>query len=526
MLIFATTTGDLVDRAGTRTGDALIFPDERLTFGELARATDAFARALLGLGVGRGAKIGFLMPNTIEHAVGLLAAGKAGAIAVPVNGRFKRHELAYVLEHSDMEVLVLARADGGSDHVALVTEILREHRPPLLRHVVDLSEVPHPELMARERFEAAGSAIALPELKRHQAAVRVRDIAFLMYTSGTTARPKGCLLTHEAVVRQGEAVARTRFLLTDRDAFWDPLPLFHCGGIVPMLGCLAVGARFVHAGHFEPGAALRMLESERCSVAYPAFETIWLQVLDHPEFAATDLSAIRTIESIATPERLARLEQRTPWAPQVSSYGSTECATNLTLTLPDDPYEVRMATLGRPVDGMEIRVVDPESDLPRSVDEVGEICFRGYAQFEGYHKDPELTARTIDDEGFVHTGDLGSLDPEGRLRYHGRLKDMLKVGGENVAAIEVEDYLARHEAVQIVQVVAAPDERYGEVPAAFVELKPGVEATEEQIIAFCQGQIASYKVPRYVRFVTDWPMSGTKIQKFALRDRVAEELRG
>jgi fatty-acyl-CoA synthase len=281
------------------------------------------------------------------------------------------------------------------------------------------------------------------------------------------------MLSHEAVVRHGINVQRTKFRSTADDRFWDPLPLFHIGGIVPMLGCLGIGATYYHAGHFEATQALDTLEHERITVAYPAFETIWLQVLDHPRFPQADLGSLRLIQNIAIPERLQQMHDRLPTAAQVSSFGATECSSNLTLPEPDDPLDVRIATLGAPVPGMEIRIVDLETGAECSAGERGELCLRGYARFEGYYKDPELTAKAIDDGGWFHTGDLGSIDAEGRLTYGGRLKDMLKVGGENVSALEVEDYLARHPAVQIVQVVGVPDARYEEVPAAFVELRAG-----------------------------------------------------
>jgi fatty-acyl-CoA synthase len=347
-----------------------------------------------------------------------------------------------------------------------------------------------------------------------------------MYTSGTTAKPKGCLLTHEALVRHAGNVARSRFFLTEQDRYWDPLPLFHIGGIVPMLSCFYTTSLFVHAGHFDPDVALRQLQEERCTVAYPAFETLWLQVLNHPHFDEADLGALRLIQNIATPERLIYLQSRLPSAIEVSSYGATECSSNLTLPLPDEPYEVRMHTLGHPLPGIEVKVVDPETGAERPAGQVGELCFRGYSRFEGYYKDPELTASVIDRDGWFHSADLAYLDAEGRVVYAGRLKDMLKVGGENVSALEVEDFMASHASVDIVQVVAAPDSRYGEVPAAYVQLKPGAEIGEAELIDFCRGRIATYKVPRYVRFVNEWPMSGTKIQKFVLRERIAQELAG
>jgi fatty-acyl-CoA synthase len=533
MWIEATTMGRLVDRQAEATPDreALVFPDARLTYAQLADRSNAFARSLAGLGVEAGDKVGILLANRLEFVLALFGAAKLGAVVVPVNARFKVTELSHVIAHSDARVLITAAAPDGTDYPALLAQVFPElpeqdaealalAGAPALRQIVDL-DADRPGFLTRAAFEQAADDIDL-EACQHQ--VRVRDVAMLMYTSGTSARPKGCLLTHEALVRHGGNVARTRFQLTGDDTFWDPLPLFHIGGIVPMLGAFSVGAKFCHAGHFEPGTALRMLHQERATVIYPAFETIWLQVLDHDDFDRYDLSAIRVIQSICVPERLMQLQARMPWAAQVSSYGATECASNLTLSLPDDAYEARMNTLGHPLPGMQVKVTGVETGERVPAGVVGELCFKGYALFEGYYKDPELTAACFDEEGYFHSQDLAKLDGDGRLIYTGRLKDMLKVGGENVSAIEVEGYLVGHPAVSIAQVVAAPDAKYGEVVAAFLQLRRGASANEEEIIEFCRGQIASYKVPRHVRFVGEWPMSGTKIQKFVLRDTIAAEL--
>jgi fatty-acyl-CoA synthase len=534
--IEVTTVGDLVDRAATRTdGDAIVFPDVRVTYPELAAETTRFARSLRGLGVCAGDKVAILMPNCLDFAVAFVAAAKLGAVTVPVNGRFKAHELTHVISHADVKVLLTSAGPvAATDYPGMLAQVfpaaadqdaqaLDLPDAPLLRQIVDLGGST-PGFMTREAFEAAGTEIADEEIETLQARVRVRDIALLMYTSGTTAKPKGCLLSHEAVVRHGRNVAQSRFFLTPEDRYWDPLPLFHIGGIVPMLSCFSVGCAFVHAGYFDADVALRQLEEERCTVAYPAFETIWLGVLNHPQLAEADLSRLRIIQNIATPERLIYMQERMPWIAEVSSYGATECSSNLTLPLPDDPYEARMHTLGHPLPGIEIKIVDPETRLERPVGEVGELAFRGYSRFEAYYKEPELTASVTDAEGWFYSGDLGKLDEAGRLIYSGRLKDMLKVGGENVAAIEVEDFLCRHPAIDIAQVVGAPDTRYQEVPAAYLQLKPGATVTEQEIIDFCIGQIATYKVPRYVRFVAEWPMSGTKIQKFVLREQLTAEL--
>jgi fatty-acyl-CoA synthase len=538
MWIEVTTVGDLLGRQAERSPDcdALVFPEVRLTYRELSERSDDMARSLLGLGVAAGDKVGILMPNCVDFVLALFGAARIGAVSVPINARFKTHELGHVISHADVRVLLTRAAPSGmSDYPAMISEVLpgvEDQDPrrlalataPSLRQMVDLGAGAR-GFLTRAELETAADGVSPEQLEMRRQAVRVRDIAVLMYTSGTSGRPKGCLLTHEALVRHGANVARSRFELTSDDSFWDPLPLFHIGGIVPMLGCFSVGAKYCHAGHFDPGVALRMLERERCTVLYPAFETIWLQVLDHPEFDRTDLSAVGLIQSICVPERLMQLEARMPWVAQVSSYGATECASNLTLSRADDAYEARMQTLGRPLPGMEIKVVDAEAgdECPPGV--VGELCFRGYACFEGYYKDPEGTSASFDDDGFFHSQDLAQLTGDGRLIYAGRLKDMLKVGGENVSALEVEGYLLSHPAIAIAQVVAAPDARYGEVPAAFVQLKRGATIAEREVIDFCVGRIASFKVPRHVRIVEDWPMSGTKIQKFVLRERIAEELR-
>lgn len=531
-----TTVGDLVDRAAARpSGDALVFPEESISYPELSERTHRLAQSFYGLGVRGGDKVGILMHNCMDFALALFAASKLGAVIVPINGRFKSHELGHVIAHADLRLLVTARGpEHATDYPALLSEVLpglADGNPnelaldeaPELRAVVQLDGAT-PGMLSREELMAAAADVAEETVETLQRRVRVRDVAMLMYTSGTTAKPKGCLLTHEALVRHGGNVALNRFFLTPEDRYWDPLPMFHIGGIVPMLSCVHVGATFVHAGHFNADVALRQLEEHRCTVAYPAFETLWLQVLNHPRFGEADLSSLRLIQNIATPERLIYLQSRLPTAVEVSSYGATECSSNLTLPLPEEPYEVRMHTLGSPLPGIEIKIVDPETGADRPRGEVGELCFRGYSRFEGYYKDPELTASVIDAEGWFHSADLGFVDEHDRFVYAGRLKDMFKVGGENVSALEVEDYLSKHDAVDIVQVVAAPDEHYGEVAAAFVQVKPGRDVDEAELIEFCRGRIATYKVPRYVRFTSQWPMSGTKIQKFVLREMIAEEL--
>jgi fatty-acyl-CoA synthase len=285
-----------------------------------------------------------------------------------------------------------------------------------------------------------------------------------------------------------------------------------------------VGATYVHTGFFRPEVALAQLAEERCTIAIPAFETIWMAILDLPELPRTDLSALRLVFNIGLRERLIEMQQKLPDAIQVSGFGATESSSFVAVGDVDDSLEERVTTCGRPLPGLAVRIVNPDTGLDLPPGDVGEIVYRGWSTFLGYYNDPERTAAAMDDDGYFHSGDLGSLDEDGRLRFVSRLKDMLKVGGENVAAAEVEGHLVTHPAVLFAQVVSAPDARYTEVPAAFIQLKPGSETDEQDIIDHCLGRIATFKVPRYVRFVDEWPMSGTKIKKHLLRDRIADEL--
>jgi fatty-acyl-CoA synthase len=498
----ATTLGDLLDRQAAERPDAeaLVFPGERVTFAQLADRAQVCARGLLALGVRRGDRVGVLLPASVDLLAVLFGAAKIGAIAVPVNARFKSVELRQIVLHSGMAVLVTEPAS--------VAELPGD--APELRHVVTGA------------LDAAG--VTDEQVWSEQESVRVRDTAVIVYTSGTTAAPKGAMLSHEALGRLSTGIG-DRMEITPDDRVWTAIPLFHGGGITFALSCLAAGAAFVHPGFFDPSTTLEYLRDERVTIALAAFETIWMPVLDRPDFAAFDLSGIRIVMAVGVPERLREMARRLPDAVHVSCVAMTESSAFLTLNRLDDPAEQRATTGGHPMPGMACRVVDPGTGADQPPGTPGELLFRGPNAFDGYFRDPALTATVFDDEGWFHSGDVVVADADGRLTFLSRLKDMLKVGGENVAAAEVEGHLLGHPAVGIVAVVAAPDARYVEVPAAFVQLKAGASATAEDLIAFCLGRIATYRVPRYVRFVDEWPMSGTKIKKFVLRERIADELK-
>jgi fatty-acyl-CoA synthase len=522
-VVRATTIGDLLTSAARAWPAAeLIFPEERVTLPELDRRTDALARLLVAAGAGPGRHVGVLLPPSLELVAMQLAIAKTGATIVPINDRFRSAEIRYIVMHGDL-VLLATTADAGL--AGRVLEAFPDPAAaPLLQHLVVAGETVPEGTTALEAFAAEAERIPEDELERMRQGIALSDAAYLMYTSGTSAEPKGCLLSHEAFTRQGRSIAFTRYGLEPGDTFWCPLPLFHNGALATLFACLSSGASYCHAGRFDPGVAVAQLAGERCTHALPAFETIWLRVLDHPDFASADLGSLRVLLNAGSPDLLRVLQERVPWAVQLSNYGSTEAAGHFSMTLVSDPLERRLHTCGHPLPGMEARIVDPETRAVVATGERGEIEIRGVSRFSGYYKAPELTASVIDAHGWFRTGDLGSLDPEGRLAFHGRLKDMLKVGGENVAAAEVEGFLVQHPAVNVAQVVGVPDAYYTEVPAAFVELAPGASLDEAELIDHCLGRIATFKVPRYVRFVDEWPMSGTKIKKFVLREQIRDEL--
>ncbi|HET6507030.1 MAG TPA: AMP-binding protein [Baekduia sp.] len=521
------TLPDHVDQAARRWPDAeaLVFGDDRVTFAAFADRTVAFARALCALGVDHGDAVGVLMPNGVDMLVAIYGAARIGAVPVPVNGRLRARELTYIIPHAGLRALVVSSGRGhATGYVDEVSEALDLAGAPALRHVVLHGDGRRDGMLPWDAFLARGDAVPDAEVERRRRRVAVTDTAMLMYTSGTTAHPKGCRMAHEPLVRLGRVFAQERFPMAAGDRQFNPLPLFHMATLLPFNACLAAGATFVGMEHFEPGPALELLARERCTVAFPAFDLIWAAMLDLPEFDAADLSALRLINVNGDRERLTAMAARTPWLTLISPYGATEGGGVIALSHADDPLELRVSSAGRPFHGIEVRISDPETGAEVAPGERGEITYRGWSLFEGYHDDPEATAAAFDADGYFRSGDLGSVDADGRLTFLGRLKDMLKVGGENVAAAEIEGLLSSHPAVAMAQVVAAPDARLREVPCAYVQLREGETADADALVAHCVGRVARFKVPRYVRFVSEWPMSGTKIQKYVLRERIAAEL--
>lgn len=500
------TIDELLARASVFPNAEVVMPGERLGFVELAGRAETFARRLLGAGLNGGDRVAFLHADRLDSLAFLLGAMRIGIVPVPVNGRYKALEVAYVAGHSGASLLLVDEA-----RAPLVADA---ELPDGCRVVVGVDD---------SEFADAGAVLDTVDVERAAEAVRPDDAAIILYTSGTTANPKGCIYAQSGYAAQAASFAAAGAFTQD-DRMWTPLPFFHVSAIVTLAACLHSGMSLVHVGQrFDPRVGVAQLVDERCTVAFPAFETIWLEILNHPDFDPERV-ALETVINVGTPGSLRRMQEKLPGVPQISAFGGTEYGGFNALGHRDDPLDARLGTSGFPFPGVELRIVDPDSgaDRPAGVD--GEILMRGPMRFVRYHDDPEQTALAIDADGWFHSGDLGRFDADGRLSFVGRLKDMLKVGGENVAAAEVETFLLSHPAVEIAQVVGAPDARYVEVPAAFVQLRAGATTTAEELIDHCLGRIATFKVPRYVRVVDEWPMSGTKIQKFRLRERIAAEL--
>jgi acyl-CoA synthetase (AMP-forming)/AMP-acid ligase II len=536
----ATTLGDLLLMAADTQPDrmAVILPDQRRSYEEIREAAFRKALSLQALGVGPGDHVGLLLPTGMDFVETMFATALLGAVTVPVNARYMPPELAYLVENADLKVLLttdkIAEAVNFVERLNLAFPGLEQadarklelEGAPLLRSIVLYGKSEAPGMLTEDQFNTLGEQGDMHRLHLSRLQVRLGSTALILYTSGTTANPKGCMISHEAIVRNSAALA-DRYELTGEDSFWSPLPMFHIAAILPLTAIFAKGGTYVTTGYFQAGEALKMMEQDQVTATYPCFWTIMSDLVDHPDFEKTDLSRVKLMNAnfaVQPPEIGEKMKKALPNAIFVGTFGMTETAGTVTTSRFDATEEQRFKRLGTPLSGMEVKAIDPETGKEAAPGEKGEAWIRGYSTFTEYYKSPEKTAEALDDEGWFHSGDLISIDPDGQLMFHGRLRDMLKVGGENVAAVEIETWLQNHEAVKLAQVVGIPHPRLIEVPAAFIELEPGKIADEEELIAFCKGKIAGFKIPRHVRFVEEWPISSTKIQKFRLQDQLIGEL--
>lgn len=529
-----TTIAGLFAAQAAATPDTVfaIFPDGEVTYGELDARARAMAKGMMALGVRPGTHVATLMPNCADWLPAFFGALYAGAVVVALNARYKRHELAYAIAHCQARLLLTT--DSIDEHVDFV-DLLRQTLPgltaggdagaPDLRHAVLMGQRREAGYLSEAALAAAGAGIADGAVEAAWRGVDPEAAAVIIYTSGTTSAPKGCALSHAGIQRSWYTFAEV-VDLTAADRVWMPMPFFHTGGVGPMTAVLSRGAAFMTQPHFEPEAAVDLIRRHRITHLYSGFPQMSLTVLQHPSYSREAFGFVRSMLNVGPPATQQAVQNLLPpGAVLLNLFGMTEGAGIVTFTPADTPPDLRAATSGKPPSHTEVRIIDPDTSLPCPPEVMGEIQFRGGGAFLHYYRDPDATAATILSGGWVRTGDRGRIDADGWLHYAGRLKDMLKVGGENVAAAEIEFFLTRHPEVKLVQVIGAPDEKMGEVPVAFVERVPGGTVTAGALIAMCQGELARWKIPRDVVFVTEWPMSSTKVQKFRLRDLLPETYR-
>jgi fatty-acyl-CoA synthase len=492
----------------------------RLSWAELDLAVDRLARGLLAAGLERGDRVGIWSPNCAEWTLTQFATARVGVILVNVNPAYRTSELSYALRHSGCRMLISARQTKNSDYAAMVGEVQGEL--PALERVVWLEDP------SWEELQADGEAVEAAAVAAREAELSPKQPINIQYTSGTTGLPKGATLSHRNILGNGYLVgAGCRYDESDRICI--PVPFYHCFGMVMgNLAALTHGACMViPAPSFDPRASLAAVAAERCTSLY-GVPTMFIAELDHPEFADFDLSSLRTgimAGSTCPIEVMRRVIAEMHMDEVTICYGMTETSPVSTQTAAHDPLEKRVGTVGRVHPHVEVKVADPESGETVCRGETGELCTRGYSVMLGYWEDPERTAEAIDAEGWMHTGDLATMDDEGYLAIVGRSKDMVIRGGENVYPREVEEFLYTHPAVADVQVIGVPDERYGEELMAWVTVSPGATLDSEEVRDFCRGQIAHFKVPRYVKLVDGFPMTVTgKVQKYKMRETAIAEL--
>jgi len=521
---YAQTLGDVLSRNAELfpNEEALVIDGRRLAYGELQQHVVDMAAGLGALGVKRGDHVAVCMGNSLEWVVFFYAAARLGAVTVPVNTRFKADELAYCLRHADVKLLFMADRFLNIDFVSMLRSIcpavdqtLPDPKLPRLENVVVVgSHVPRGALKLDDMI-ALGVSYDDPAFDE----VIPGDVLLMQFTSGTTSYPKGVMLTHDNMLRNAAYVAE-RFDLERGDRYYSARTFYHVAGTtLSLLAALVTGACLLSSGHFDAEEALGVMSAEGCSHT-SGNDTMFLMMLNHPNFASYPLK-LRGGWVSAGAEVSRQAMERMGMAGLCHAYGLSEASPNVAMSWHDDDVEKRVDGWAHVLEGLDVRIYDRDTHKDVAPGVPGEILVRGWSVMKGYYKMPDETARAIDDEGWLHTGDLGMMDEDGRLRFAARLKDVFRVGGENVAPAEVEDMLHRHPKVKQAQVIGVPDGRLVEVPAAYVILKEGERSTPEEIIAWSKARMANFRVPRYVKIVETFEnigMTGSaKVQKNKLR---------
>ncbi|MEC9492975.1 MAG: AMP-binding protein [Flexistipes sp.] len=521
--------------------DALVYPfrNLRLTYKELDKETDKLAKGLVKLGVKKGDHIAVWAHNIPEWVLLLYATAKIGAVLVTVNTLYRSRELSYILKQSDAKMLFLVEGFKMQNYVETVYDILPELKEtsdqelnfeeyPFLKRVVFIGDRKHTGMFDYYNLYKIGEDISDAQLKAKKDECSYQDVINMQYTSGTTGFPKGVMLTHHNLLNNAYAIGQCmRF--SDKDRLCIPVPFFHCFGLVlSILVCQTHGAAMIPVESFNPLEVLKSVEREKCTALHgvPTMFISELQLLEKENF---DLSHLRTgimAGSTCPIEVMRKVIDKMNMTDITIVYGQTESSPGITQTRVDDDIDVRVSTVGRELPGIEAKIVDPETGRECAPGVQGEMCARGYNVMKGYYKMPVATAKAIDSEGWLHTGDLAVKTEEGNYVITGRIKDMIIRGGENIYPREIEEFLYTHPAVEDVQIVGVPDKKYGEEIMAFVKIYEEYEdkIKQKDIMEYCKEQIADYKIPRYVEFVSEYPMTASgKIQKYKLRERAIEK---
>ena len=533
------TLSDWLEHWAAETPDKeyIVYSDRnlRFTWKTFNERVDNMAKGLIAIGVSRGTNVGIWAQNVPDWLTFLYATAKIGAVAVTVNTNYQSEEVSYLLKNSDMHTLCMTDGVAGNNYTDIIYELVPElkttqrgkfksERFPELKNVVYIGQEKYRGMYNTAEILLLGNNVESDELTRLRNLTGCHDVVNMQYTSGTTGFPKGVMLTHHNIANNGYLTG-VHMKFTPEDKCCICVPLFHCFGVVlATMCCLTHGSTQVMVERFDPLITLASIHKERCTVLH-GVPTMFIAELNHPMFSLFDMSSLRTgiMAGALCPIELMRQVNEKMFMDITSVYGMTETSPGMTQTRVDDTFEVRCTTVGREYEFTEVKVLDPETGLECPVGVQGEICCRGYNVMKGYYKNPEATAQVIDKNGFMHSGDLGVKDANGNYRITGRIKDMIIRGGENISPKEVEDYLYKIPDVRDVQVVAVASPKYGEDVGAFIILKDGCELTPEDVRDFCKNHIARYKIPRYVFFIKQFPMTGSgKIQKFRLREMALE----
>ncbi len=540
MQLIDTTFGQFLEQWASQTPDKdfIVYPDRglRFSYASFNNRVDNLAKALLHLGVKKGDKLGIFANNVPDWLTYFFATAKIGGVLVTINTNYRTHELEYLVKNSDLHTLCLVTGWRDSDYVQMVYDLvpelkesqrgfLKSEKFPELKNVIFIGPEKHRGMYNTPELILLGSQLGNETMTKACSLVSCQDVVNMQYTSGTTGFPKGVMLTHHNILNNGNATASCMNFTAD-ERLCVCVPLFHCFGcVLALCAIITQGGTMVLVENFDPLTVLASVQKEKCTALY-GVPTMFIAELNHPMFNLFDLSSLRTgimAGALCPIETMNNVMEKMNMKELIIVYGLTESSPGMTATRVTDSPLIRSTTVGKAYPAVDVKVADPETGQELKPGEQGELCCRGYNVMKGYYKNEEATAKAIDSEGWLHSGDLGVMDENGYFRVTGRIKDMIIRGGENIYPREIENFLYPHPEIEAVEVVGVASEKYGEEVGAFIKRKAGSQLKEEDVIDYCRGQIARFKIPKYIFFVNEFPMTASgKIQKYKLREMALE----